>query len=243
VEYYRFDPHYATTILPYGIPENLWGIAWAYPGPWLKGTYQLVANGTAGANRAGLRTYADFTKGRFEAHAAYYAYKQILPSTYDNLTQTGFVEVDYLVELPGDDTLGQTHGLETYMAWHLPRDVVSFDFARDTQSRGYWGSASGDQVSMRYPQSVIADVHRFSDDVAAVAGYGRYSASGMWSTTPVRGVYGVAYVGGELSFDGGRQQVLVEVRRYGLDGLPSIPGGPTPTLRGTAIVVDEHVRF
>ena len=243
IEYYRFDPRYATAILPYGIPENVWGIAWAYPGPWLKGTYQLASNNVAGTNRVGIRAHADITRGRLEAHAAYYAYRQILPSTYDNLTQTGFIEVDYLTEAPGDVTLGQTHGLEAYAAWHWQRDTISVDFARDTQYRGYFGSASGDLVDMRYPQVVFAEQHRFSPNVLAAVGYGRYSANGMWSTTPVIGIYGLGFLGGEFSFDQGRQQLLIEVRQYALTGLPSIPAGPPPTLRGTSLVVDHHFKF
>ena len=51
---HRFDPTYATMILPYGIPENVWSVAWSWPGVWLKSTYQLVDNSVIGANRAGF---------------------------------------------------------------------------------------------------------------------------------------------------------------------------------------------
>jgi hypothetical protein len=243
IEYYRFDPRYATAVLPYGVSENVWGIAWAYPGPWLKGTYQLANDNVAGTNRLGLRAHADLNHGKLEAHVSYYAYRQVEPSTYDNLTQSGFVEVDYLTEAPGDVTYGQTHGVAAYLGWHLPRDTFSVDFARDTQSRGYNGANPGDLVDMRYPQVVLIEQHRFSPQVLAVAGYGRYGADGMWSTTPVTGIYGLGFVGGEFAFDGGRQQILIELRRYGLVGLPSIPAGPPPTLGGTSLIVDHHIAF
>jgi hypothetical protein len=241
-EYYRFDPRYSTAVLPYGIPENVWGIAWAYPGPWLKGTYQLAGNNIASTNREGFRVHADYSHGRFVARAAYYGYRQVDPSTYGNLTQTGFVEVDYLVEAPGDVTYGQTRGAVAYLAWKLPRDTFAIDFARDSQFRPYNGTAIADLVDMRYEQLVLSEQHTFTSKLLGVAGYGRYSSSGTWSTTPVVGIYGLGYAGGEWAFDG-NQQLLITVRRYGLTGIPSIPGGPPPTLRGTALVVDHHIRF
>jgi hypothetical protein len=242
IEYYRFDPRYATAVLPYGIFENIWGIAWAYPGPWLKGTYQLAGNNVAPTNREGFRAHADYARGRFVGRVAYYTYRQVAPSTYDNLTQTGFVEVDYLVEARGDVTYGQTRGADAYVAWKLPHDTFAIDFARDVQYRPYDGTAFSDLVDMRYDQAVISEQHTFTKKLLAVAGYGRYSSSGMWTTTPVTGIYAVGYAGGEWAFDG-NQQLLVEVRRYGLTGVPSIPGGPPPTLRGTALVIDHHISF
>lgn len=242
IDFYRFDPQYSTVLLPYGIAENVWGIAWAYPGPWLKGTYQLASNAIAPINRVGFRAHADLSNGRFEAHAAYYGYRQLAPSTYDNLTQTGFVEVDYLVERAGDVTLGETHGLDAYAAWHLDRDTLAVDYARDLQYRGYQGTAVQDYVEMRYHQVVLSEQHRFTKNLLGVGGYARYSANGMWTTTPVIGIYAFGFAGGEWAFDD-NQQLFVGLRRYALTGLPSIPAGPPPTLRGTAIVVDHHITF
>jgi hypothetical protein len=241
IEYYRFDPRYATTVLPYGIPENVWGIAWAYPGPWLKGTYQLVNNQYAGSNRAGVRVHASYTHGKLRANAAYYTFRQLEPSTYANLTQTGFVEVDYLSEAPGDVTLGRTQGASAYLGWQLDRDTFGIDYERDTQFRPYNGTAAGDFVDMRYPQIVVSERHRFADNLVAVAGYGRYAADGLWTTTPIIGINGFGFLGAQWDFDSSRQQLFVQVRRYGLVGLPSIPNGLPPTLRGTEIVVDHHI--
>lgn len=243
IEYYRFDPRYASTVLPYGIPENVWGIAWAYPGPWLKGTYQLVNDQYAGSNRAGLRVHGDFTSGRLRADAAYYSYRQLEPSTIDNLTQMGFVEVDYLAEAPGDVTLGRTQGASAYAGWQLDRDVIGVDYERDTQYRPFNGEATRDLVDMRYPQIVVSERHRFTKNIVAVAGYGRYAADGLWTTTPVSGIDGVGILGAQLDFDSSRQQVFVQLRRYGITGLPSIPNGLPPTLRGTEILVDHHITF
>jgi hypothetical protein len=241
-EYYRMDPRYATAILPYGIPENILGNPWQYPGPWVKGTYQLVNDNFGGSNRLGYRVHGDFTRGRLETHAAAYEYRQIYPSTYDNLTQTGFVEVDYLALQPGDLTIGHTRGLNTYAAWHLDHDTFSIDYAHDLQHRDVMGDAAPDLVAIRYPQAVFAEQHSFSKRLIAVAGYGRFEAEGTWSLTPVNDFYGMGFVGTEWDFGKG-QQLFVQLRQFGLNGAPSIPGGPPPTLRGTAIVIDHHIAF
>ena len=240
VEYYRFDPHYGSMILPYGILENVWGIAWAYPGPWLKGNYQLVSDNVAGSNRLGLRAFGDYVRGKLRLNASYYSYRQVDPSAYANLTQTGFVEVDYLSETPGDSTYGFTHGIATYAGWNLDRDTFGVDYERDTQSRAYNGSATADLVDMRYPQIVLSETHRFSKRLTAAIGYSRFGADGMWSTTPVDGVYACGFLGGEWEFAQG-QAVFVQIRRYGIVGLPSIPGNLPPTLRGTAVILDHHI--
>jgi hypothetical protein len=239
VEFYRMDPRYGTLLLPYGIAENVWGIAWAYPGPWLKGTYQLVSDSFGGSNRQGVRVHADAKRGNLSASVAAYDYRQIEPSTFANLTQTGFVEVDYLVLDSGDAALGHTRGANAYLAYRLPKDSLSLDFANDAQSRDPDGPYAQDFVGMRYPQIVVNDAHRFSKSLLLSAGYMRYHATGTWTVTPVDAIYAAGLFGAE--WDMGRAgQLFVQLRRYGTTGIPSIPGGPPPTFRGTGIVVDHH---
>lgn len=241
VEFYRMDPRYGTIILPDGIFENVWGIAWAYPGPWLKGTYQLVSDSFGGSNRRGFRAHTDFTRGDWKAGLAYYEYRQIDSSSLDNLTKTGFVEVDYLVEAPGDVTYGHTRGLDAYLSYQKKNDAVSLDFSNDSQHRDFTGNASEDFVDVRYPQLVAAEQHRFGKFIANI-GYERYHAAGMWTTTPVDAAFRAGFLGAE--FDLGRSgQLFVQLRRYGVSGAPSIPGGPPPTLSGTQLVVDHHWVF
>ena len=95
---------------------------------------------------------------------------------------------------------------------------------------------------MNYPQVVGSIQHHWNKRMVATIGYGRYSANGSWATTPVLGIYGVAFAGGECDFTNG-QQLLVRVQRYGLTGLPSVPGGPAPTVRGTSIIVDQRIQL
>jgi hypothetical protein len=80
-DYFRMEPRYATAILPYGVPENQWSTAFAWPGQWLKSNYQLVDNGTLGVNRQGyrLRYYVD--KGPLEVHTEFVSLKQIAAET------------------------------------------------------------------------------------------------------------------------------------------------------------------
>ena len=240
VEYYRFDPHYATVILPYGVPENVWSVAWSWPGQWLKSTYQAVDNSIIGINRAGFRVHADYTSGRFEAHGAAYVWRQIEPITLANASQEGWIDGFFLPELDADATLGWQRQMNLYTAWHWPNDDLVLDAVWDRSYRPAIDPV--DFVSINYPQVVGSYQHHWGKRMVGTIGYGRYSANGFWSTTPVLGIYGVAFLGGEWDFGHG-QQLLVQLRRYGLTGLPSMPGGPPPTTRGSSLLVDQRVQL
>ena len=240
VEYYRFDPRYADVILPYGVPENVWSVAWSWPGQWLKSTYQMVNNTVIGINREGYRVHADYTRGRLEAHADAYVWRQIYAATESNLSQEGWIDGFFLPQSNGDGTLGWQRQAALYAAWHWSNDDLVLDSVWDRSYRPAIDPV--DLVSMNYPQVVGSFQHHWGKRMVAAAGYGRYSANGMWSTTPVQGIYGEAFAGGEWDFTSG-QQLLVQVRRYGLTGLPSEPGGPPPAVRGTALIVDQRVEF
>jgi hypothetical protein len=239
IEYYKMSPRYGTTVLPYGIPLNVWGVAWAYPGPWLKGTYQLVGNAFGGSNREGLHAFGTVVRGPWRVSAGAYSYRQIDPSTVENLMSPGFVEVDYLALAPNDVQFGRTKGLDAYAAWTRSRDTISLDYASDSQFRGHAPGVLVDRVEMHYPQMILAEQHRFSPRLLTNVGYARYEASGFWTSTPVHGVeaYGFLNVEADLGRLG---QLLIQFRRYGVKGDPSIPGGPPPTLTGTSLVVDHH---
>jgi len=240
IGYYRFDPRYATVILPYGVPENVWSVAWSWPGQWLKSTYQAVDDSIAGINREGVRAHGDYARGKFELHADAYEWRQIEPVTASNASQEGWVDGYFLPQLDGDATLGWQHQVGLYAAWHWLRDDLVLDSVWDRSYRP--AIAPVDFVSINYPQVVASVQHHWNRKMLAAAGYARYSANGTWSTTPVGTIYGAGFAGGQWTFSD-RQQLLVQVRRYGLTGLPSIPGGPPPTTRGTVLVVDQRVQF
>ncbi len=241
VEYYRFDPRYATIILPYGVPENVWSVAWSWPGQWLKSTYQAVDNSIIGINREGFRTHVDFTHGRVELHAAAYVWRQIEPITLSSASQEGWIDGFFLPEYDSDPTLGWQHQVAFYAAWHLPNDDIAIDSVWDRSYRPALDDPV-DFVSTNYPQVVASIQHHWNKRMVATLGYGRYSANGTWSTTPLLAIYGVGFLGGEWDFTNG-QQLLVQLRRYGLTGVPSQPGGLPPTMSGTALVVDQRIEF
>ena len=239
IEYYRMDARYAATILPYGTALNVWGTAWAYPGPWLKGTYQLVNNAWGGSNREGVRAHATIVRGPWTASAAAYTFRQVEPSTYENLTSTGFVEVDYLVLAQNDLQLGRTNGFDGYLSWAGTSDTISLDYASDSQHRDCASSAPVDCVATHFPQYVLAEQHRFSPLLKGELGYARYGAEGAWATTPVEATYAFGFAGVEADL-GRFGQLFIQYRNYGVRGAPSIPGGPPPTLTGSGLVVDHH---
>lgn len=240
LEYYRFDPRYADVILPYGVPENVWSVAWSWPGQWLKSTYEAVDNTIVGINREGYRAHADYIHGRFELHADAYVWRQIEPITLSNASQEGWVDGYFLPQFNADATLGWQRQAGLYAAWHWRNNDLVLDSIWDRSYRPAIDPT--DFVSINYPQVVGSFQHHWFKKMVAAIGYGRYSANGSWATTPVLGIYGVAFLGGEWDFTSG-QQLLVQLRRYGLTGLPSEPGGPLPTMRGTSLVVDQRIQL
>lgn len=240
LEYHRFDPTYATLILPYGIPENVWSVAWAWPGVWLKSTYQLVDNSVIGANRAGFRMKYDHAAGHVEVHASYGNWQQLVPETLSNASRVGFVDGFFLLQKDAFATLGQDRQLGLYVAWHLPRDDLAFDGIEDYLSRPADPTQPVDTVATHAPQFVASWTHHFSDKLLAVGGYGRYAMAGTWATTPVDAIYGVGFAGVQFA-TGPKTALLIAGRRYALVGLPSAIGGVPPTMRGTAFILDQRI--
>ncbi len=240
LEYNRFDPTYATMILPYGIPENVWSIAWSWPGVWLKSTYQLVDNSVTGANRAGFRLRYDHENKHVDVRASYGDWTQLVPETVANASQVGFVDGFFLLQKNGFGTIGHDRQLGLYVCWHLPHDDVAFDGIEDYLNRDADLGQPIDTVATRAPQLVASWTHHFSATMLAVGGYGRYEMIGTWATTPVDAIYGIGF-GGVQFATGPQTALLVEARHYALTGLPSIPGGHPPTMRGTALIVDQRV--
>ncbi len=240
LEYHRFDATYASVILPYGIPENVWSVAWSWPGVWLKSNFQLVDNATIGANRAGYHVRYDHPGKRFEAHASYGAWRQLVPETIANAQQQGFVDGFFLLQRNGYGTFGTDHQVALYAAYHFDRDDVAIDAVDDFLYRPAAPGQAIDTVNTRAPEIVGSVTHHFSKTLLAVAGYGRYALNGQWATTPVDAIYGVGFAGVQFA-TGPNTALLVEGRRYALVGLPSQIGGPPPNMHGTGFIVDQRI--
>jgi hypothetical protein len=240
LEYHRFDPTYATTILPYGIPENIWSIAWSWPGVWLKSTYQLVDNSAIGVNRAGFRFKYDHNAKALEVHTSFGDWRQLIPETKANASQVGFVDGFFLLQKNGSGTYGVDRQLGLYVGWHLGEDDLAFDGVEDYLNRPAEPGQPIDLVAIHAPQIVASWTHHFTKRFLTVGGYARYEMVGTWARTPVDAIYGSAFGGVQLA-TGPSTALLVELHRYALIGLPSIPGGLPPTMRGTAFIVDQRI--
>ncbi len=120
VEYYRFDPRYATIILPYGVPENVWSVAWSWPGQWLKSTYQAVDNSIVGINREGFRMHADASHGKSGGACRCI---RVAADRSDHVSQAaaqeGWVDGYFLPQRDSDATLGWQRQVGLYAAWHF----------------------------------------------------------------------------------------------------------------------------
>lgn len=240
LEYHRFEPTYATMILPYGIPENIWSTAWSWPGVWLKSNYQLVDNSVIGANRAGYRFKYDHNNKIVEVHASYGDWRQLVPTTMANASQVGFVDGFFLLQQNAYPTFGRDQQLGLYVAWHLPQDDIAFDGVQDYLSRNAAPTQPIDVVDDHLPQFVLSWAHHFNKKLLTVGGYGRYAAVGTWALTPVDAIYGVGFAGVQFA-TGPKTALLIEGRWYALTGLPSMPNGPPPTMNGTGLIVDQRI--
>lgn len=241
-EFLRFEPRYATAILPYGIPENVWSVAWSWPGVWLKSNYQIADNTTIGVNRQGFRVRYSLDKGPVEIHASYARYDQIDPAIFSNVHQAGFIEGFFLPQNDGAGTLGEQHQYALWTAWHPKFGDVLLDYVNDTQHRDFTPANPQDAVSYQAPQVVLTYSRSFGKRAIAALGYGRYAMRGSWAMgarTNVDFQQGVGFVGAQFA-ESQHAAVLVQLRHASFSGLPSQPGGPSPDFSGSLLVVEQR---
>ncbi|MGZ3561768.1 MAG: hypothetical protein ACXVAS_07985 [Vulcanimicrobiaceae bacterium] len=244
VEFFRFDPRYATTILPYGVPENVWSVAWSWPGQWLKSNYQLVDNTPIGANREGLRLRYRLLPGtgNFQLRASYAKYRQLDMSTLSNVNQTGFVDGFFL---PQQDDAGTRGGAEQYALWGSLQGRfanVTIDYVNDLQHRPAVAAHPEDFVGYVAPAAVLTLWRALSPATLLAVGGGRYAMRGAWATTPVDFGQNVFFIGAQL-VESKEGALLVQLRGSHFDGLPSFLNGPSPDFGNTLLVVEQRVRF
>lgn len=241
-EYFRFEPHYATALLPYGAPENVWSVAWSWPGPWLKSNYQLVDNTALGVNRQGIALRYSLEKGPIEVRASYAQFRQIDQALLSNVTKVGFVEGFFLPQLDSAGTSGVAHRYGLWAAWHPGFADITVDYVNDTQHRDFTPAHPEDAVSYQAPQVVVTLSHVFGKHAVADVGYARYAMQGSWafgSATNVDYRQGVAFAGAQVD-QSARAALLLQVRQTDFNGLPSQQGGPSPDFRGTSLVIEQR---
>jgi len=244
IDGYRFEPRYATAILPYGTPENVWSVAWSWPGPWLKSTYQLADNTQLGVNRQGYRIRYGVDKGPLEVHASFATFRQVEPATLSNEHQLGFVEGFFLPQFDDAATLGIQHQYGLWIAWHPSFADLTLDYINDTMHRDNTPAHPEDHVSYQAPQAVLTLAHTFSKAVVGDIGFGRYAMLGSFASTSTNVNYfqNTAFIGAQLA-ESGYGAVLIQLRRSTFAGLPSIPNGPSPNYHATTLVVEQRLHF
>jgi len=242
VEFFRFEPRYATAILPYGAPENVWSVAWSWPGPWLKSNYQLVDNSALGVNRQGFRFKYAVESPNFQLRVAAATYRQIELATLGNVTQVGFVDGFFLPQNDDAATRGVQHQYALWSAWRRPFGDLTFDYVEDTQHRDFVAAHPEDAVSYAAPQYVLTYSRALTKHAIVAGGIGRYGMRGSWGfggITNVDFAQHVEFIGTQLA-ESPRAALLVQVRWTAFDGLPSIAKSSAPDYHGALVVIENR---
>jgi len=241
-DWYRMEPRYATAILPYGIPENQWSTAFAWPGQWLKSNYQLVDNSVLGINRQGFRVRYYVDGGPLEVHAEYTRLHQIEPETTETATQSGFIDGFYLPQDPTAATFGTQKRYGLWVAWHPAFGDLSLDVVDYTLYRPFLANHPEDQVSYEVPQAVATFSRHVSPSVEAAVGLGRYAIKGAFSE-PVDFAERL-YFAGIVVNESSKHAILVSFRRTIFGGMTTFPRSPlSPNFTGSTIILEQRVKL
>ena len=241
-EWFRFEPRYATPILPYGALENVWSAAWAWPGQWLKSNYQINDNTALGVNRQGYRFKYFVDGGPLEWHIQYAKYRQVDFATIENVTQAGFVDGFFLPQLDGFGTRGAQTQYAAWLAWHANFGNLSIDYVLDGEHRPAYAAHPEDLVDYVAPQVALTYSRQITPTTLVAVGYGRYAMRGTWATTPLDYGQSTWYGGGEFQ-ETKALGLFVQYRHSSFDGLPSFIGGPSPDFAANLAIVEERIHF
>ena len=243
VDFYRNEPYYAQTLLPYGAPENVWSVAWSWPGQWLKSNYQLINDYPVNIDRQGYRAHYTLGGGPLEIKATYGYFRQIEPITIANAMQTGFVDGFFLPQPDAFATLGEQHQYGLWTAWHSPFGDFTIDYDEDTMHRPAAASQPQDYVAYDMAAYVLAYSRRITPNVLGSLSYGRYAMRGSFGQafTNVDFAQRVGVAGLEFR-ESTRTASLLAIRWSGFTGLPSVPpAGPSPAFNGTQLIFEQRL--
>ena len=241
IDVYRNESYYATALLPYGVPENVWSVAWSWPGQWLKSNYQLIANAPVNVDRQGYRLKYVVKSAALDVRASYANFGQIDPITYANAFRTGFVDGFFLPQPDAAETLGRQHQYGLYAAWHPSFGDVSFDYAEDTMRRPYAVGRPQDHVSYDTPEYALTYARNLRQQLLASVGYERYAMRGSFAQgyTNVDFAQRSGIAGLEWAWSP-RATLLAALRRNAFTGLPASAGGPSPNFTNTLITLEQR---
>ncbi len=239
LDVYRMEPRYAPAILPYGVPENQWSAAFAWPGQWLKSNFQSIDNSVLGVNRQGYRLRYAVDGGPFELHIEYTDLHQIEAETRASAEQTGFIDGFYLPQLPDAATFGRQKRYGFWTAWHPAIGDFTLDIVDDTLYRGFAAGHPEDTVSYEVPEAVLTYARKVSPNVLASASYGRYAIKGAFAE-PIDFAERLFALGLEVT-QTPKSSVLVAFRRTVFGGISTEPAaGVSPDFTSSAIQVEQR---
>jgi hypothetical protein len=242
LDFYRMEPRYATMILPYGVSENQWSVAFAWPGQWLKSNYQLIDNSVLGVNRQGYRVRYSVDNGPFEVRLEYTDLHQLEAETIQSAQQTGFVDGYYLPQQSTAATFGRQKRSALWAAWHPAFGDISLDVVDDTLYRPFTAAHPEDAVSYEVPQAVLTYSRHLSPNVVVAAGLGRYALKGTFSE-PLDFAERLFFIGTQVR-QTAHSSLLVSFRRTAAGGLTTYPLVPNvPDFTGTTLIVEQRLHL
>jgi hypothetical protein len=239
----RFEATYAPAVLDYGTLENVWTYPAAWPGTWLRGDYQLVDNSEVGPNRQGLRLNTTFIVSGVEVRLGVAQYAQITPNYAGSATTPGFVEPFFLPQttalgtLSTLGTIGVEQHFEGWFGYHLGTTTITLDLSQVNAWRAAPAGQPQDNVSMQYPSGVLTLSRPFGPKVTGAAGVGRFALNGQFDTSGTNNAslsQDLIFAGLELRPNSTTGYGL-QYRLYSTEGLPTLPGAPSPAYHGPQI--------
>jgi len=246
LDLYRNEAYYAQALLPYGVSENVWSVAWSWPGQWLKSNFQLINDFPVNIDRQGYRVKYTLKRGNgpLDVRASYADFRQIDPITYANALRTGFVDGFFLPQANDATTFGRQHQYVFFAGWHPAKTDVTLDYAEDTMRRPAVLAHPEDTVSYDNPEVVLTVARRIRDNVLLSAGLARYGMRGSFGQgyTNVDFAQRTGFIGVELA-QSAHLTSLLSLRRTAFGGIPSRLGGPPPNFTGTLFVFEQRYRL
>jgi hypothetical protein len=242
---YKNEAYYATAILPYGTPENVWSVAWSWPGQWLKSNYQLIDNFPVNVDRQGYRIRYQLNGGPLEVHASYANFGQIDPITFTNARQTGFVDGFFLPEADNAATLGRQNQYALWATWHAGFADLTVDWTEDAIRRNADLGHPIDNVDYVTPEYTMYASRNLTPFALVTLGYAQYFMTGAFSSTVQNVNFGQreVFAGAELR-ESPRTSTLVTLRRSSFSGYAtSLFGIPPPDFTGTLFILEQRIKL
>jgi hypothetical protein len=241
---YANDPYYATAILPYGAPENVWAVAWSWPGQWLKSNYQLINNYPVNVNRQGYRVKYQLDGGPLDIHVSYANFGQIQPITIANANLTGFVDGFFLPQANDAATLGRQNQYAFWATWHARVADIVVDWTEDTIRRAALPGHGQDLVNYHTPQYTMYATRALTPSTLVSLGYAQYFMNGSFGQSYENVNFGQreGFIGGEFR-ESPHTSTLVTFRRSSFAGYTISPGDPPPDFTGHLFVLEQRLSF